>query len=61
MNTVNDKDTIADKVIEKLAKVLDDLSLLDDNELHRIATSAVVSPTSEQRLKLAIARLLTRR
>jgi hypothetical protein len=58
---MSDTDAIADKVIEKLAKALDNLSLLDDDGLRSIATSAEVSPTPEQRLKSAIARLLIRR
>jgi hypothetical protein len=41
---MSDTDAIADKVIEKLAKALDNLSLLDDDGLRSIATSAEVSP-----------------
>jgi hypothetical protein len=58
---MSDTDAIADKVIEKLAKALDDLSLLDDHGLRLVATAAQVSPTPEQRLRSAIARLLIRR
>jgi hypothetical protein len=58
---MSDTDAIADKVIEKLAKELDNLSLLGDDELHRLATHGEASPTPQQRLMYAVARLLDRR
>ena len=57
---MSDTEAVADKVMEKLANVLAGLDM-DNSELHRIATSMEVSPTPEQRLRLGIARLLTRR
>jgi hypothetical protein len=56
---MSDSDAIADKVIEKLAKTLDTVSLSDEDALCLIATQA--STTPEQRLTSAIARLLIRR